>query len=156
MSYLMGSANTLAHLCSNLWVAELLSAETGIEIGEDFEEFNLHIDLGGMISVQGTPRFCIPHDDGAFFFYAHQRTAIRTALQTAVGSAGRDEFVKLNSRCFVLCITTEHALDLLLQIDSDEFIRGEVAAMKRCQQMVDSLRGDSQLRLAPQHDLSVN
>jgi len=159
MTIIVGTKDSPVHFCSTEWVKELVKAElealTDMPASvSDVPEIKLHVDFGGMISTK-IPRISIPHEDGEFIFYIHQRTGIRDLIEQALASAGKDEYVKIQSQNHLLCITTEHALHLLLQLDSDEMVGMEKDALVICRDIIESLRKDEKISLAAHHRTDV-
>ena len=161
MPYLIGTQNNKPMLASTEWVAALIMAEfrnTHPDVNAESQsmpEFNLHVDFGGMISTSGTPRLHLDHEDGEFRFYAHQRSGIVRLLEAALKAAGRDEYIKLESQVHILCITTEHALDILFRMEEDIIKEEEGRALKVCSDLIDSARKLPGAVVSQEHNLAM-
>lgn len=160
MAFVVGAPGHPVYVCSTQWVADLLRAELetveGLEASiNDMEEFKLHVDFGGMLSTR-IQRVYIDHEDGEFSFYSHQRSGIREEFRKAIAGVGRDEYVKIPSQNHVLCVTPDHALQILFYMDNEDVVEMEREAKGICQEMVDSLRKLPEVKLGSQHDLNAN
>lgn len=160
MAFVVGSRSTPAHICSTEWVATLLKAELEALQEEEVDvreipEIKLTVDFGGMITSK-IPKAFVDHEDGEFSFYVHQRTGIRELFQKAVADVGRDEFVKIRSQNHILCVTPDHALQILFYLDNELIIAMEEDAKNACQEALDVLREDARVEISAQHQLNVN
>jgi hypothetical protein len=160
MAFIVGANNILPRVCSTEWIAEIVKAELFASGHHDVEmtennNYNLFIDFGGAL-CRGIVRATLDGKHGPFHFYTHQRAAISSMLNKAIGKAAGEVHVELQSQYHVLCIATSHALDLLYAMDEPLLVGMEEDASRNIEEVISTLRTSPYVELAPQHRMDVH